>query len=248
MSYLMTIDTIDPARSPRLYTEAIACTERSGDHFVDSRLHNNAGCAALEAGDIPAARAHLEAAAQAVQQIGWEDATVQANLGDVLRAEKDLDGARSAFEAALRIGRRNGDNWHMAYASLGLALLSGDADDWDRAAALHGVAQAFQDRTGNPWQKLAARDRRDSRDKRVRTWAMSSLREPMPRAWRSAWRRPSTWLFRKPAQPDRYRRETDERLQVNGWPLACYACDRGRRSRDLPSLGGFHLVELPGCA
>ncbi len=164
MSYLMTIDTIDPARSPRLYTEAIACTERSGDHFVHSRLHNNAGCAALEAGDIPAARAHLEAAAQAVQQIGWEDATVQANLGDVLRAERDLDSARSAFEAALRIGRRNGDNWYMAYAILGLALLAGDEGDWDQAAALHGVAQAFQDRTGNPWQKLAARDRRDSLD------------------------------------------------------------------------------------
>jgi hypothetical protein len=40
----------------------------------------------------------------------------QANLGDVLRADSDLDGARSAFETALRIGRRNGGNWHMAYA------------------------------------------------------------------------------------------------------------------------------------
>jgi predicted ATPase len=164
MSYLMTIDAIHPARSPRPYAEAIACTERSGDHFVNSRLHNNAGCAALEAGDIPAARAHLEAAAKAVQQIGWEDATVQANLGDVLRAERDLDGARSMFEAALRIGRRNGDNWHMAYAVLGLAFLAGDAGDWDRAAALHGAAQACQDRTGNPWQELSARDRRDSLD------------------------------------------------------------------------------------
>jgi tetratricopeptide (TPR) repeat protein len=164
MSYLMTIDTIDPARSLPLYIEAIACTERSGDHFVNSRLHDNAGFAALEAGDLPAARAHLEAAAQAVQQIGWEDATVQANLGDVLRAEGDLDGARSTFEAALRIGRRNGDNWHMAYAILGLALLAGDGGDWDRAAALHGAAQAFLDRTGSPWNGFEARDRRDSLD------------------------------------------------------------------------------------
>jgi predicted ATPase/class 3 adenylate cyclase len=162
--YLLSINTIDPARALPLYTEAIACTERSGDHFINSRLNNNAGWAALVAGDIPAARAHLEAAAQAVQQIGWEDASVQENLGDVLRAERDLDGARSTFEAALRISRRNGDTWNMAYAILGLALLAGDAGDWDRAATLHGVAQAFQDRTGNPWQELSARDCRDSLD------------------------------------------------------------------------------------
>jgi hypothetical protein len=52
----------------------------------------------------------------------------------------------------------------MAYAVLGLACLSGDVGGWARAAALHGVAQAFQDRTGNSWQEFAARDRRDSLD------------------------------------------------------------------------------------
>ena len=162
--YLMIIGTVDPARSLPLFAEAIACTERSGDHLTNSLLHNNASGAALEAGNIPAARAHLEAAAQAAQQIGYEHALVQANLGDVLRAEGDLDGARSALEAALRIGRRNGDNWNMAIAILGLACLAGDTGDWDRAAALHGVAQALQDRTGNPWQEFPARDRRDSLD------------------------------------------------------------------------------------
>ena len=161
LGYLL---TIDPARSRPLYAEAIACTERSGDHLVNSALHNNAGWAALEAGDIPAARAHLEAAAQAAQQIGWENANMSASLGLVLRAEGDLDGARSTFEAALRISRRNGDNWNMAGAVLGLACLAGDAGDWGRAAALHGVAQASQDRAGNPWQELEARDRRDSLD------------------------------------------------------------------------------------
>ena len=164
LSYLMIVGTIDLARSGPLYAEAIACTERSGDHLINSVLHSNGGWHALEAGNIPAARAHLEAAAQAAQQIGWESATVQGNLGDVLRAERDLDGARSTFEAALRISRRNGDTWNMAGAILGLACLAGDAGDWDRAAALHGVAQAFQDRTGNPWQGLIARGRRDSLD------------------------------------------------------------------------------------
>ena len=45
----------------------------------------------------------------------------------VLRAEGDLDGARSAFEAALRISRRNGLNIGMAGAIAGLACLAGDA-------------------------------------------------------------------------------------------------------------------------
>jgi tetratricopeptide (TPR) repeat protein len=161
LGYLL---TIDPARSGPLYAEAIACTERSGDHFIKARLHNDAGVSALGGGDIPAARAHLEAAAQAAQQIGYEHALVPANLGGVLRAETDLDGARSAFEASLRIGRRNGENWSLAFDILGLACLAGDAGDWDRAAALHGAAQALQDRTGNPWQEFAARDRRDSLD------------------------------------------------------------------------------------
>ena len=161
LGYLM---TIDPARSGPLYTEAITGTERSGDHLINSILHNNAGADALAAGNLPAARAHLEAAAQAARQIGYENPTMQAVLGDVLRAERDLDGARSTFEAVLRISRRNGDNWNMAYAMLGLACLAGDDGDWDRAAALHGVAQALQDRTGHPWQEFDARDRRDSLD------------------------------------------------------------------------------------
>ena len=124
------LSTIGPARSGPLFTEAIACTERSGDHLINSMLHNNASGAALEAGDIPAARAHLEAAVQAAQQIGFEHVSSSLNLGWVQRAEGDLDGAQSTVEAALRIGRRNGDNWHMAYAILGLACLAGDAGDW----------------------------------------------------------------------------------------------------------------------
>jgi len=74
---------------------AIACTERSGDHLTNSVLHNNAGFYALMAGDVPAARAHLDAAAQVGQQIGYQNAALMANLGQLLRAEGGPDGARS---------------------------------------------------------------------------------------------------------------------------------------------------------
>ena len=157
--YLLTTDS---RRLPQLAGEAIACTERSGDHLMNSFLHNNAGWDALSGGDIPAARAHLEAAAQAAQQIGWKSATVTGNLSLVLRAERDLDGARSMCEASLRMSRRNGDSRDMAHAVLRLAYLAGDAGDWDRAAALHGIAQALLGRTGVQWQGLDARYRQDS--------------------------------------------------------------------------------------
>jgi hypothetical protein len=63
-SLMLYLTSIDPARSLPLYPEAFACAERSGDHLINYFVHNNAGCGALEMGDIPAARVHLEAAAE----------------------------------------------------------------------------------------------------------------------------------------------------------------------------------------
>jgi predicted ATPase/class 3 adenylate cyclase/DNA-binding CsgD family transcriptional regulator len=153
---------VDPVRSLELVGEAIACTERSGDHLYNCLLHNNACLHALSIGNISAARAHLEALAPAARQIGWERAEVPANLGLALRAEGDPDGARSMFEASLRISRRHGDSRGMAYGILYLACVTGDLGDWDRAGVLHGSLQAFQDRTGIPWDEFDARYRQDS--------------------------------------------------------------------------------------
>jgi predicted ATPase/class 3 adenylate cyclase len=161
LAYLLTIDR---ASSGTLFSEAIACTERSGDHLTNLALHNNASARAMRTGDIPAARAHLEAAAQAGQQIGFQSPIVMADLGWVQRVEGDLDGARSMFETVLRMSRRSGDSRGMAHACLGLALVAGDLGDWDRSGALHGAAQALLDRTGVAWDEDDARDRRDSLD------------------------------------------------------------------------------------
>jgi len=164
MEYLHCYAITDPARAGPLFTEAIACTQRSGDHLVADFLLNNAGVHALRAGDIPAARAYLQQAAQATRAIGGNNLHLSINMGWVLRQDRDRDGARSAFNQALQMSRRSGDRADVAYASLGLACLAADEGDWHRAAMIHGIAQAFLNRTGLPWEDLEARYRRDSLD------------------------------------------------------------------------------------
>ena len=167
-NYLLCDAVIDPAHARPLYTEAIACTQRSGDHMFADFLNNNAGVLALRAGDIPAARAYLQQAAQAMRAIGGEMLGLPINMGWVLRQDNDPDGARSSFAAALRTSRRIGDRTGIAYATLGLACLAADAGDWHRAAVLHGAAQALLGPSGRPWEEVEARYRRESIDQ-VRT-------------------------------------------------------------------------------
>ncbi len=52
----------------------------------------------------------------------------------------------------------------MAGACLGLAYLAGDLSDWPLAGRIHGVAQAFLDRAGIPWDEDDADYRQDSLD------------------------------------------------------------------------------------
>jgi tetratricopeptide (TPR) repeat protein len=162
MGFVLSTDLVDPARGEQLYAEGIACTQRSGDQLVAFTLRNNASVHALRAGDLPAARAHLEHAAQAARSIGQESSSVWVNLGWVSRLEGDPADARSMFEAGLRIARRNGDRPDMAYACLGLACVAADLGEGPRASLLHGVAQALLEPTGERWQQPEALYRRES--------------------------------------------------------------------------------------
>jgi predicted ATPase/class 3 adenylate cyclase len=142
----------DPAESGALYAEAIACTERAGDLLTNFKLHANLGIDALAAGDIAAARAHLEVAAETAASIGVGTHPMSINRGWVQLAERNYDRAQSLFCEALRANRRAGDNLGMAYSLLALACLAGGQGSWQRAGTLHGAAQALLDRTGNPWE------------------------------------------------------------------------------------------------
>jgi predicted ATPase len=160
--YLLCCKVVERDRMGEIFAEAISCVQRSGDHFLAAVLENNAGVDALEVGDVPAARAHLERADEARLSIGSLFHHGQVNMGWVLREEGDATNAGSMFERALRTARRNGDRSGMAYANLGLACLAGDQGDRHRAAVLHGSAQAFLDQTGEPWVQPEERYRQDN--------------------------------------------------------------------------------------
>ena len=192
MDCLLCEALIDPAGAGPLFTEAIACTQRSGDYLFANFVNNNAGVYALRAGDIPAARAYLQHAAEAMREIGGEIIGLPVNTGWVQRHDHDPDGARSSFAAALRTSRRIGDRSGIAYASLGLACLAADADDWRRAAVLHGVAQAFLGPTGNRGRSLKRATAETASPRCAPVSARSSSSRPIPGAWPSASARPST--------------------------------------------------------
>jgi tetratricopeptide (TPR) repeat protein len=116
----------------------------------------------LELGDVAAARAHLEASIRTAAMIGRPQAYALESLGEVLFAEHDLDGARSAFEDALRLSRRIGEKRSTAEAILGLARLAADTGEWHRAANLHGAAQALVDQIGFVWDPGGAELRHES--------------------------------------------------------------------------------------
>ena len=190
VTYLM---TIDPARSGPLYTEAIACTERSGDHLANSTLHDNAGADALAAGDLPAARAHLEAAAQAAQQIGRDSATLRRTwvTCSARRETSTAPGPPSRQACGSAAGTATTGTWpppswawpawpRMRATGTGQRRCTAPRRPFGTGPEIHGTYTRRVD-AGTAWTK------------RVRTWAMSSWSRPTPRAWRSASTRPSIW-------------------------------------------------------
>jgi tetratricopeptide (TPR) repeat protein len=162
---LMFTDTMDSDDAAQLLAEALSRARRSGDHFMMYAISLSASNSALQAGDLPSARHHVEQAIRAAQQNGGDRTFMAAaQLGSVLRLEGNRVGAQAKFAEALRTSRRTGDHTGLAYSYLGFACTAGDLHDWQRSAKLHGVAQAFTDRTARPWQDLEAGYRRESID------------------------------------------------------------------------------------
>jgi len=162
LAYLGTGPVAHDDQEQELYAEVIACTQRSGDLVMTMTAHNNAGLVALLLGHIRAARAHLDEAVRVMQALpGDQDPLLIVNRAWVLMEQQD-PAAPSAFEAGLRMSRRSGRRLPMAYAILGLACLEADIANWEKAAELHGAAEAL---LHQPWTLIPDARRGESLDK-----------------------------------------------------------------------------------
>ena len=92
-----------------------------------------------------------------------------------------------------------------------MACVAGDAGDWERAAALHGAAQALQDRLNIPWEEFDARCRQDSLDQARAHLGDEQLERAYARGRALSPRRRSTWPCDDPVRPDRCRRRAPAR-------------------------------------
>lgn len=160
MQLLLFGDVLDDGEGARLLREAIELTEQTGDLVIMLSLHNNAASSALGAGDLVAARTHLEQLEEAGRLLWDENHPIWLfNWGWLLLAEGNLEEARERFVQGVRLARRWGDRSSLGYNCLGLARLATMFGDWTRSAVMLGIADQFMDDVHEPWQEGERRGR-----------------------------------------------------------------------------------------
>jgi tetratricopeptide (TPR) repeat protein len=136
-----------------LCREALSITEGTDDRVGRSNAMHVMAVAAQMAGDFAEARDLMNQRIALARETG-NLATVSSELGNLSMVERqlgNLDEAEAMASEALDIDHRRGDQWAMPYKVSGLAAVSTDRGDWDRAATLLGAAEAMMDREGADW-------------------------------------------------------------------------------------------------
>jgi predicted ATPase/class 3 adenylate cyclase/DNA-binding SARP family transcriptional activator len=154
------VEESDPPAAERLYRESITLCERSGNWSGLWRSHNNLGYLLTALGRLGEAREHLESALVAASRIGSDvyTAFARGNLGWVLVREGDVNGAATNFSLCMRGARRSGQIRRVfSNVACGLACCASRDGSSERAAALHGIAQAALDAYGGNWDPLEQR-------------------------------------------------------------------------------------------
>jgi tetratricopeptide (TPR) repeat protein len=100
-------------------------------------------------GNTKAARIHLENALEiSFANSGFRDADTMYNIGEVALKEKDFQGAYTYLAESLAIARRIGWQSTVAYNMLALALQASATAQDERAAVIHGAADALFEQRG----------------------------------------------------------------------------------------------------
>ena len=153
LAYAAVVYADDAKAAEPIYREALSVVEQSGDLFTTSFLRNNYACLLLLEDRVAEARLQFEAALAITRTlVPRRTPGTLNNLGLVLLKEGDDAGAASLFTDGLRTSRLSGDVSAPAYSTLGLACIATRAGDVERAAILHGGANALLEAHGGAWE------------------------------------------------------------------------------------------------
>jgi DNA-binding CsgD family transcriptional regulator len=143
--------------------ETLALSRAAGDNYRLVVTLANLGVDEHAAGELQAARAHLQEASTLADNLGYRilAAGLLQNLGFVDLLDADPLSARRHFTDCLDSARITGVRTYVHAALLGLAVAAGADGDPDVAATLHGAADEHCEQAGRPFETIEAglRDR-----------------------------------------------------------------------------------------
>jgi tetratricopeptide (TPR) repeat protein len=143
----------DVQEARRLLREALRVTEGTADRVGRSGALHVLGVAAQMAGDLPEARDLMSQRIALAREEG-NYATISSEAGNLSMVERqlgNLDHADALAREALEIDYRRGDDLAVPWKINGLAAVTADRGEFDRAATLIGAADATMEAAGGAW-------------------------------------------------------------------------------------------------
>ena len=160
--YSLALDWSDASRLESIFVELLALVDESGDEYVATSVHNNYALLLMNRGDLADARRHLELALDLTgSETNIRSTTSCINLGWVLLQEGEPHRAASCVSDALRVARLNGFFALVPYLVLVLACCATSLGESERAAILHGGADALLSAAADHWEPDEASIRGD---------------------------------------------------------------------------------------
>jgi predicted ATPase/class 3 adenylate cyclase len=169
----------DGERGRVVLCESLSLSERHGDVELETLTRLVLAATDLADGNLAAAREHLEQMGRLFLKVPPPVSLTCAyvtNLGWLELEEGEHEGAARRFRDALRRARLTGTSRVIPDAILGLARCATLRGDVERAAVLHGAADAASVALSKPWDPAEARFR--DVDRRV---VMAALGDEFPR-------------------------------------------------------------------
>jgi predicted ATPase/class 3 adenylate cyclase len=136
-----------------IYLEALALATRSGDALIEKYLHNNYAFILLDRGNLADARRHQESSLElSGTELSSRTVAQYDSLAEIIFEEGDVQRAAALQIELLRFSRLNGLLATVPYQVSGLACCASKLDQPERAALLHGGAEALLLTTTEVWE------------------------------------------------------------------------------------------------